>query len=334
MELIPARLLQPCAEAAIHAPRLTKRELELREHLIDAARRMFIQWGRMRVDVPFLAHSTRIAAITIRRHFGDMHHMFGLILHEYVVQLYKAVLTVKGDGEDLMRRRRAEYFRVTRSYCNVPSSLHFLLVKDRVTLPQDELEPIENFRDMIGALLGGEHGDHILMMLDHPTMDLAKAEALIATLYAVEAKRAEPEPPAPEPRSDPKPQAARPPLPEPKPAPAPPSWSPSKTPDTEDDLKIPTDPMAALSDEELRQMTAAGQAAAPIPKPPPQPPRWGLTAADLPPGILRRMLNSSATTPPSPLKPDLVSKTVSPEALSLDSRPPGRMSARLAGPAA
>jgi AcrR family transcriptional regulator len=342
MDLIPARLLQPCVEAAIHARPLTKRECETREHLIDAARRMFIQFGRLRVDVPFFAHSTRTAAITIRRHFGDMHHVFGLILHEYVLEIYKAVSSVDGEGEELFTRRRAAYFRATRGFCNVPTSMHFLLVKDRVTLPADELEPVEDIRRLIGDLVGGDYGDEVLTILDHPRVTLAKAEALITTLTDFDAAHAQPaqdrpspapidtQPtqaqPAPAPRADAKAQPA--PAPTRKPEADPRDWTPSYPPSFES--RRPPDPLAAFSDEELLAATSPALAAALIkdPKPPPEPP-WPppIAAAD-------RQLGQSNLTPAFATSPRIAPPDRVPKTVSLDSGPPRRMSARLADPAA
>ena len=105
--------------------------------------------------------------------------------------------------------RRAAYFYASRGFCNVPTPLHFLLIRERFMLPEDELEGIEIQRRMLASMLGGEDGDAIMALLDCPTITLEQVEAMVAGLqnwHALPQPCATPEP-APEPGYRPAPKS-------------------------------------------------------------------------------------------------------------------------------
>jgi AcrR family transcriptional regulator len=270
MTEIPARILRNQADECRTRPPPTQRDRDRRAYIMEAAEKMFIQHGRAAVTLRQFSYATGMAQFTIRKHICCLDHAFALILTKHLDRILEAVSAVKYDEPDLLRRRRAEYFRVTRGICNVPTPMHFLLLRDRFCLPPDELEPIDRQHRMIGHMLGGEFPEEILAQLDCPTMDLKKIESVCALIEGIDRDRRENPPPLPvfPDRSEP---AVAPPKPEPRPAPA---------------MAVPRkpDPIAELSDDMLVALTAstpknrlAGPAAPKrqrllLPAPPPKPP--------------------------------------------------------------
>ena len=71
-------------------------------------------------------------------------------------------------------------------------------MRDRFTLPEDELESIETQRRIIGYMLGGDDAEPIMALLDCPTTSLEQIEAMIAPLNS-QIPQAQPAPAAPPP---------------------------------------------------------------------------------------------------------------------------------------
>lgn len=290
----PARLLRAQAETCRARPMLTERDRQRRDYILEAARNMFIHHGRHNVTLPEFCYATRLSPVTVRRHFSDLHHLFGIVLRKHLDMITDAVGRVPGDGPALFAARRAAYLRVTRGICNVPTAIHFLLVRDRFSLPEDELESVELQRRMLGFMLGPGHEEDTLSLLDSPTLDLPRIEAMHAAMVALDhpAEPAQaPEPLAAEPRAvpppapDPEPaQAAGPLPPEPRPPPEEESW-----------LRQPDDPDAPRN-----------------------------VAWRPPPGLFKKAQRRAAE----------MAKLRSSEVVSLDSASPRRMSPARAGPVA
>ncbi len=65
-------------------------------------------------------------------------------------------------------------------------------MRERFTLPDDELEPLEHRRRMLGSLLAGDAGETALLLLDSHHLDTPEIEAMLAAHTA--APQAQPEP--------------------------------------------------------------------------------------------------------------------------------------------
>jgi AcrR family transcriptional regulator len=204
---IPCRLIRPQTEICKLRPALTERDQKRRDYILEAARNVFIQHGTAGITLTEFAYALGMAPVTIRRHVSDMHHLFALILNRYLHDIITAVGVVQ-EGPDLFARRRAAYFRITRGICNVPTPMHFLLLRERFSLPEDELAGIESQRRAIGYMLDPHAGEDVLCYLDYPTFDLKKIEALVATAAAIDQDRADNPPPIPV--FDPPPPAPKP----------------------------------------------------------------------------------------------------------------------------
>jgi AcrR family transcriptional regulator len=198
MNAIPARLLRPQADACRSRPPLSERDRERRDYILEAARNVFIRHGRANVTVTQFCYAARLAPVTLRRQFSDMDHLFGLVLQKHLDSITTAIGQVPKDVPDIFAARRAAYFQATRGICDVPTPLHFLLLRDRFHLPPDELDAIEFHRRVIGALLGPGEPENTLALLDAPTLDLGQIEAMHAALTGLARARAEAPPPEPD----------------------------------------------------------------------------------------------------------------------------------------
>jgi AcrR family transcriptional regulator len=179
-------------EACPTRPRPTERDRRRRAYILDAATNIFTAHGRFRVTLRDFAVATGLTQIAIRHQIADLDHLFALTLAKHLDTILAAIGAVPHNRPDLQARRRAEYFRVTRGICNIPTPIHFLWMRERFSLPDDQLEPLEQSIGAIGYMLGGEAWQTALVLLDSPHLD----ETQIETMLAAHARAAEPEMPA------------------------------------------------------------------------------------------------------------------------------------------
>jgi AcrR family transcriptional regulator len=206
MEPIPARILRPLALSCPSAPKPTPREVRTRAYIVEAARNMFTKYGTARVTLRAFAESAGLSQSTIRRHVCDMHHLFGLVLIGHLDEILAGISLIPAHHADRQARCRAEYRRLTRDHLNRITPLHALLVRHRFALPNDELDPLENQRCMIGVIMAGNQWEVAFDLLDGApaTMDMVEAmlgaEAGQAAAVAPDAAPVEPVRVAPSPR--------------------------------------------------------------------------------------------------------------------------------------
>ena len=240
---------------------------------------MFTQHGRAAVTMANFALAVGITQLAIKQLVGDLDHLFGQVLVKHLDTLLDAVNLMPrpnpagGAPQTPWAARRAAYFYASRGFCNVPTPLHFLLIRERFMLPEDELEGVEIQRRMLASMLGGEDGDAIMALLDCPTITLEQVEAMVAGLQNWHAQ--------------PQPCATPEPAPEPGYRPAPPPREPDPAarervkmlldkrlqplPILLGDTVPNTDPWAEFSDDELQACIDAGL---PFPAAPPAPRTW------------------------------------------------------------
>ena len=214
MTPIPARLLRHQVEDCRSRPPDTARDRARYAYLLEAGQSIFIAHGRNGVAIRELSDATGLAQYTIRRLVSDVDHLFQLILTRHLDAVLNAICRVPIAAPDQGARRRAEYFRVTRGIMNIPTPLHFLLCRDRFTLPADLLGPLERQRALLDSFLGGEAWEETLTLLDCPTLDLPAIEAMLAAREAAAGVREPrtlhtPEPPPEPPEPDQPPEPAR-----------------------------------------------------------------------------------------------------------------------------
>jgi AcrR family transcriptional regulator len=197
MSTIPCRRLRPNAEECRLRPPLTERDRKLHAYILEAAERIFIRHGRAGIVLSQFAYALNLAPATIRRHFADMDHIFACILHKHLDIILNAVLHIQHDNPDSFARRRAAYFQATRGICDIPTPMHFLLMRDRFSLPEDELEPIEMKRRIIGQSLARDAWDETLHVMDAPTLNLAMINAALRSIETVQIEQRENPPASP-----------------------------------------------------------------------------------------------------------------------------------------
>ncbi len=90
--------------------------------------------GRDGITIPELAYATGVSQLAIRRLFGALHHLFGLILKKHLDGILAAVGAMPRGTPCLLAARRAAYLNATRGVHDRPTPLHFLLVEQRFSL--------------------------------------------------------------------------------------------------------------------------------------------------------------------------------------------------------
>ena len=179
MQTIPARLMRAQVEACATRPAPTSRERARRAYILDAGRAIFTAHGRLRVTLRDIAVATGLTQISIRNQIADLDHLFALTLAKHMDEILAAIALVPRHHADVFARRRAEYFRVTRGIFAVPTPLHFLWMRERFSLPDDELESLEARRRTLGFMLAGEAWETALLLLDSPHLDIPEIETML-----------------------------------------------------------------------------------------------------------------------------------------------------------
>jgi AcrR family transcriptional regulator len=189
MDTIPRRLPRLRAEPAPSRRALTQRERNVQAYILEAAGNIFVVHGRGPIVMTKFACALGLAPATIRRHFYDLDHIFAHILSGYLDTILAGLGEMPGVARHIQAARRMIYFRLTRGVSGIATPMHALLLRDRFLLPRDELEPLEAQRQAIGRVLGGDAWEETLYLLDAPSLDLAKIEALLDASAAIDRAR-------------------------------------------------------------------------------------------------------------------------------------------------
>jgi AcrR family transcriptional regulator len=190
----PARLLKPIADNCPSCPSLSPKDEKRRAHILETARDSFLQYGFRQITIPMLAYATGCSQTTIRRQYGDLENLLGIVLRTYLDSLIKAVAAIPSTMEDLFPRRRDAYLQATRGFTFAPTPMHFCLVQDRFFLAADLLQDIDMLRGIVGRMLGGEEWEATLNLLDTPSLSREKIENALAGLHGQPPRQAtEPE---------------------------------------------------------------------------------------------------------------------------------------------
>jgi hypothetical protein len=197
MDKIPARIIRRSIADHLARQPVTQRDRDNQAYILQAAERMFVACGRTDMNLAHFAYTIDLGVGTIRRLLCDMEHIFGHVLHKHLDAIEEAVNGVKPGRPDLPVRRRAAYFQATRAIGDIPTPLHFLLLRERFAMPGDEREPVERRRALIGRLIAGDRWEETLYLLDCPSFDLEKIEAAIAASEKFDRERLTARRPAP-----------------------------------------------------------------------------------------------------------------------------------------
>jgi hypothetical protein len=113
-----------------------------------------------------------------------MHHLLGLVLTAHLDELLAGISLIPVHHADRQARCRAEYRRLTRDHLDRITPLHALLVRHRFALPDDELDPLENQRCMIGVIMAGNQWEMAFNLLDGAAETMAMVEAMLGAATA------------------------------------------------------------------------------------------------------------------------------------------------------
>jgi AcrR family transcriptional regulator len=186
---IPPRILRAEIEDIPGArPKLNARERERQQVILTAGRRVLVNHGAAAIRLTDLATALGMSPGTIRRYFPDLDYLLGEILRAHLLALSSAIgQALHGIPFGAPHRQgtaRAAYVAATRTILGGLTEGHLLLVRERHTLPPDQLATIEQLREGLGEVLAGELGHAALALLDKPEFSAAQVEAMLRTLAA------------------------------------------------------------------------------------------------------------------------------------------------------
>jgi AcrR family transcriptional regulator len=176
----PARILRAHADDLPNArPKLSARELDREDRILDTARALMVRFGRVNITFQSLAVAMRMSPATIRRHFADLDSILFTLIRRHLQAIPRALAAVPHTHPNAHAARRAAYTDFTRNGFSAPTPDHILLNRERHTLPPDLLEHIENLRDLIGGMLGRAYPETLLSLLDNCFLQPPQIESII-----------------------------------------------------------------------------------------------------------------------------------------------------------
>ena len=187
---IPSRILRTRVEDHLGRPEFTNRQRDHEAHILAAAEDLFATYGRHEVTWRSLGESLRMATATLRWHYTDLHALFAAILSRHLRNVAKALGEVPLDAPNRRHAQCLAYLAATRLPFGGLTPAHLLLTRDRHTLPEDVLDPIEEMRHSLGMLVGGNLGQETLDRLDTPWVTAESLGPVLEILVS-------PPPPAP-----------------------------------------------------------------------------------------------------------------------------------------
>jgi len=184
---------------------LTEKQRARRQTILKLAETLLANHGRNTITLTSLAGALEISAATLRRYFVDLDALLGEILRNHLLALSRAIGDIPFDAPDRHARCRAAYHAFTHTGYGALTSAHLLLTRDTHLLPDDERIPIEQTHQGFGTILAPICPEEALLLLDSPTLTLARIEAFLAPRLAqpaTQAKKPTLAPPVPEPHPD------------------------------------------------------------------------------------------------------------------------------------
>src|SRR5271170_909211 len=179
--MTPARILRAKARAFDPSYFVLTPRQELREARILAfAQNLLAEEGRHNISFTSLAKALRMARATLSFHYVDLESLLGALIRRHLQALAAHLGEVPSDDPDFRQKRRAAYLSYTRTPRGGLTEAHRLYVRDRHTLPEDELESIELTRAGIGRALASDLAEEALILLDAQNLDATRIEARLA----------------------------------------------------------------------------------------------------------------------------------------------------------
>jgi AcrR family transcriptional regulator len=222
--MTPARILRAMARRLDPTLfTLTERQRVREARILAVAQHLIASEGRHNITFATLAVALRIGTATLRWHFVDLDALLGEIINRHLAAVAAELAKIPADAADAAAKRRAAYLAYTRTPNGDFTEPHRIMLRDRHTLPPDELDPIERTRHDLAVLLAPAQAHHAYGFLDCLSFDAGDTEAFLDSL----ARRAAPATtPAPMKRPE-----SKNPIPistHVKPAPLPADWAPPR----------------------------------------------------------------------------------------------------------
>ena len=181
MNPIP-RICRAMVEDRLGAPIPTERQRKREEKILAAGEQLMAHYGRSRITKRILAISLRLSPTTLTWHYTDIDALLAEILRRHLRTLAKAIGAVPREAPDRPALMRKAYLDNTRGAFGRMSDAHLLLTRDRHLLPEDELEHIEASVQGLAEMIGGDHAEETLDLLDRPWITAARAEPILQTM--------------------------------------------------------------------------------------------------------------------------------------------------------
>jgi AcrR family transcriptional regulator len=160
---------------------LTQREQAREDRILRDAQFLIARFGAAAITFTNLAIAIKIAPGTLRRHFTDFDALLGEIMRRHLRAIATAIGEIPIDAPHRARLQRAAYISATRNL-GAPTEAQLILITHRNTLAQDERESVNDLRATIGQILGGDHAEATLHLLDCPHYDAGQIERMLAAL--------------------------------------------------------------------------------------------------------------------------------------------------------
>jgi AcrR family transcriptional regulator len=170
------------------------RDLDRQDLIRAAASRVLTLHGRLAITITSLAGALCLSPGAIKRVYPDMDALLIDILRRHLRGISNAIAAIERDDPDCFARRRAAYVAYTRTPMGNPTEAHRLLLRDRHTLPPEDLRSLEEFRYSLGDCLAPNQAGIALNLMDMPELMPSEIEACLASLNTLAAMPAAPTP--------------------------------------------------------------------------------------------------------------------------------------------
>ena len=182
----PLRILRAIAQDLPGiCPEPTPRDQARRQSILTAATAMMAERGPHTVTLTDIAAAVGIPRGTIRYIFPDLDNLLATIIRDHLRQISSVIGDARraiAAGSTVQATSRAAYITATRTGLGGFLPAHILTVSYRHLLPPDELEGVDQCRNVVAYLVGGRDPLATLDLLDNFRFTLREVEAMLATV--------------------------------------------------------------------------------------------------------------------------------------------------------
>ncbi len=182
--LHPRQLRAEADDLPGNRPHFSARELDRRDRIVATATALMARHGRAALTLANFALAIRMSRQAIQRHFIGLDCILAEIIHRHLQSVARAIGEVPHTAPDPAAARRAAYVAATRTPWGAPTPSQSLLLQNRLSLPPDLADPIDQTRLALAAALApqGTDPETTLTLLDNPHLSPTEIEAMLAAL--------------------------------------------------------------------------------------------------------------------------------------------------------